>query len=85
MIERNGGEYPRGRSQSSAYRDLVWTVATASDESLDLIGQTSQTLESIDVNLAELGSDKTKIVSAQVYISNINDKSAMDEVWVVYR
>jgi enamine deaminase RidA (YjgF/YER057c/UK114 family) len=59
----------------------VWTVATASDESLDLTGQTSQTLNSIDINLAELGSNKTKIVSAQVYISTIADKPDMDKVW----
>ncbi len=80
MIERIMGSYP-GRTKSTAYKDLVWTVATASDESLDLAGQTSQTLNIIEENLAELGSDKTKIVSAQVYISNMVDKSDMDEVW----
>ena len=81
MIERIGGMYPPGRSKSTSYKDLVWTVATASDESLDLAGQTSQTLSTIEGNLTELGSDKTKIVSAQVYISNMGDKSVMDEVW----
>ncbi len=81
MIERIKGESPPGRSQSTSYKDLVWTVATASDESLDLAGQTFQTLNSIEVSLVELGSDKTKIVSAQVYISNIDDKPVMDKVW----
>lgn len=59
----------------------MWTVANASDESLDLAGQTSQALSILESNLAELGSDKTKIVSAQIYISNMDDKSIMDEVW----
>ncbi len=81
MIQRIGGTYPPSRSKSSSYKDLVWTVATASDESLDLTGQTSQTLNNVEANLAELGSDKTKIVSAQVFISNIGDKSVMDKVW----
>jgi enamine deaminase RidA (YjgF/YER057c/UK114 family) len=81
MIERIGGMYPPGRSKSTGYKDLVWTVATASDEDLDLTGQTSQTLDSIEANLVELGSDKTRIVSAQVYISNIDDKPVMDKVW----
>ena len=81
MIERIRGNSPPGRSKSTSYRDLVWTVATASDESLDLVGQTLQTLSIIEDNLVELGSDKTKIVSAQVYISNMDDKSVMDEVW----
>ena len=80
MIERTRGAYP-GRNKSTAYKDLVWTVATASDESLDLAGQTAQTLTVIEGNLAELGSDKTRIVSAQVYISTMADKSGMDKVW----
>ena len=81
MIERIGSVYPPGRSKSTSYKDLVWTVASAADESLDLAGQTSQTLDSIEANLAELGSNKTRIVSAQVYISNIDDKPVMDKVW----
>ena len=80
MIERIRGAYI-GRNKSAGYKDLVWTVATASDENLDLAGQTSQTLSVIESNLAELGSDKTRIVSAQVYIANINDKPVMDKVW----
>ena len=81
MIERIRGSQSPGRSQSTSYKDLVWTVAAASDESLNLVGQTLQTLSTIEDNLIELGSDKTKIVSAQVYISNMDDKSVMDEVW----
>ena len=80
MIERIRGAYT-GRNKSSGYKDLVWTVATASDEGLDLAEQTSQTLSMIEANLIELGSDKTGIVSAQVYISNIDDKPVMDKVW----
>jgi enamine deaminase RidA (YjgF/YER057c/UK114 family) len=80
MIERIKGA-SLGRNKSTAYKDLVWTVATASDENLDLAGQTSQTLSTIESNLTELGSDKTRIVSAQVYISNMAEKPAMDEVW----
>jgi len=80
MIERIRGT-SRGRNTSTAYKDLVWTVATALDESLDLVGQTSQTLSMIESNLTELGSDRSRMVSAQVYLANIADKYAMDEVW----
>lgn len=80
MIERKNGIY-NGRNKSSAYKDLVWTVATSSDTSLDIQGQTKLTLDTIQNNLVELGSDKTKIVSAQVYIANMNSKSSMDIVW----
>ena len=81
MIERLRGDSPPGRSQSSGYKDLVWTVATASDESLDLRGQTLQALCSLERNLADLGSDKVKIISAYVFIADINEKPIMDDVW----
>lgn len=80
MIERRRGIY-NGRNKSSAYKDLVWTVATSSDTSLDIKGQTQLTLDTIQNNLVELGSDKTKIVSAQVYIADMNSKQEMDSVW----
>ncbi|EMK3512079.1 RidA family protein [Vibrio parahaemolyticus] len=80
MIERKRGIY-QGRNKSSAYKDLVWTVATSSDTTLDIVGQTKLTLEMIERNLEELGSDKTQIVSAQVFIANMLDKPKMDNVW----
>lgn len=80
MIERKPGIYA-GRSKSSAYKDLVWTVATSPDTSVGIEEQTQLTLETIEQNLLELGSDKTKIVSAQVYIANMSDKQQMDTIW----
>ncbi|EDL70475.1 RidA family protein [Vibrio campbellii] len=80
MIERKRGIY-QGRNKSSAYKDLVWTVATSSDTTLGIVEQTELTLRTIADNLRELGSDKTRIVSAQVYIANMKDKPLMDEVW----
>jgi len=80
MIERKPGIYD-GRNKSSAYKDLVWTVATSSDTSVGIEKQTLLTLEKIQENLIELGSDKTRIVSAQVYIANMLDKPLMDDVW----
>ncbi|WP_194435118.1 RidA family protein [Vibrio fluminensis] len=80
MIERKRGIY-QGRNKSSAYKDLVWTVATASDTTLDIVGQTKLTLKTIEQNLVELGSNKTRIVSAQVFIANMQDKPEMDKLW----
>lgn len=81
MIERMSGDSPYGRSQSSAYKDLVWTVSTASDEELDLSGQTTQALATLERNLIALGSAKSRIISANVFIADIGDKPLMDEVW----
>ncbi|GGM29017.1 RidA family protein [Pseudomonas asuensis] len=79
-IERVRGIY-NGRNRSSAYKDLVWTVATASDTALDMRDQTLQTLATIEQNLTDLGSSKQHIVSAQVYIANMQDKPLMDSIW----
>ncbi len=80
MIERRRGIY-EGRNKSSAYKDLVWTVATSSDTSLPIEGQTRLTLETIENNLLELGSDKSRIVSAIVYLVDIREKPKMDAIW----
>ena len=80
MIERKRGVFD-GRNKSSAYKDLVWTVATSSDTSLSIEKQTQLTLDTIQANLLELGSDKTRIVSAQVYLANMADKAIMDRIW----
>lgn len=80
MIERKRGLY-QGRNKSSAYKDMVWTVATSADTTLDIAGQTRMTLQTIEANLQELGSDKTRIISVQVYIAKMSDKKVMDALW----
>ena len=81
MIERQRGGAPVGRSQSSAYKDLVWSVSTAKDEHLDLAGQTAQALTALEHDLKALGYNKESIISAQVFIADINEKPTMDEIW----
>ena len=81
MIERIKGTCA-GRCTSTAYKDLVFTVTTATDENLDIEGQTSQALAILDHSLSELGSDKQRILSAQVFLAKIEDKPAMDQMWV---
>lgn len=80
MIERHRGVYT-GRNRATAYKDLVWTVATAQDDSLNLADQTRKSLEILEKNLVDAGSNKQNIVSAVVYITDINAKKEMDDVW----
>ncbi|MEM7195159.1 MAG: RidA family protein [Pseudomonadota bacterium] len=81
VIHRVRGGAPTGRSVSSAYKDLVWVVATATNESLDIVDQTKQALANLDNDLREQHSDKSRIVSAQIFLADIEDKPMMDEVW----
>lgn len=47
----------------------------------DAVSQTTQILDAIDHLLAEVGSDKTRILSVTVYLASMDDFEAMNEVW----
>lgn len=79
-IERFAGD-ARGRSRAVAHEGRIYTVATAADTSQDLAGQTEQTLAAIDRNLADCGADRTRILSATVYLVDITRKAEMDAAW----
>jgi enamine deaminase RidA (YjgF/YER057c/UK114 family) len=70
-----------GRNRGSIYRDLVWTVATATDREQGVGGQTQQCLAALDKSLTLAGSDRTRILSAQIFLADMSHKSEMDEVW----
>ncbi|WP_299599696.1 Rid family hydrolase [uncultured Microbulbifer sp.] len=80
MIERVAGIY-KGRNKSSTYKDLVFSVATSPNTDVGTKEQTRQALGVISENLKELGSSKENILSAQVFIARMNEKSQMDEAW----
>lgn len=54
----------------------------ASDTSLDIRGQTKQTLDIIDRFLADAGTDKSHIMSVTIYLKDIEkDYAAFNEIW----
>jgi enamine deaminase RidA (YjgF/YER057c/UK114 family) len=53
----------------------------AEDATQDVAGQTRQVLAAIDRLLAEAGSDKTRILQAKIFLSEIADFAAMNSVW----
>ncbi len=53
----------------------------ADDPSADVKGQTQQILKRIDALLATCGSDKTKLLSAQIWLTDIGNRPAMNEAW----
>lgn len=71
-----------GRSHGSAFRDLVTAVAVDPSSAPSMAEQTRNTLAQLDRVLSELGSDKTRIVQATVYVTDIGKKPEMDAEWV---
>ena len=51
------------------------------DTSLDITGQVKQALAEIDSLLAKGSSEKTKILTATIWLADISDFAAMNKVW----
>jgi len=69
-------------SEAVAFGNLVFLSGeVAEDRSQDVAGQTRQILASIDETLAKAGTDKTKILKANIWLANIKDFNAMNAVW----
>jgi enamine deaminase RidA (YjgF/YER057c/UK114 family) len=79
-IERHAGSAV-GRNRAVAYDGLVFTVATAADPAAGIAEQTRRTLAALERNLLDAGSDRTRILSATVYLTDIGNKAQMDAVW----
>jgi enamine deaminase RidA (YjgF/YER057c/UK114 family) len=79
-IERWAGSAP-GRSRVVRHAGTVYTVATARDKAPSVGRQTADALAVIDRNLAEAGTDKSQLLSATVYITDMAHKPEMDAVW----
>jgi enamine deaminase RidA (YjgF/YER057c/UK114 family) len=54
---------------------------TADDETLDMAGQTRQVLTKIDQYLDVAGTDKSKLLSATIFVTDLSQKPQMDAEW----
>jgi enamine deaminase RidA (YjgF/YER057c/UK114 family) len=81
MISRFPGLTPT-RSRAVVHDGLVFTVAVAPDPvTSSMYEQTVKALARIDESLALCGSDKSKILSAIVYITDVKRKGEMNRAW----
>jgi enamine deaminase RidA (YjgF/YER057c/UK114 family) len=62
-------------------RTVYLAGQVADDPSQDVRGQTRQVLASIDRLLDESGADKTRILSATIYLADIGTFAQMNSVW----
>jgi enamine deaminase RidA (YjgF/YER057c/UK114 family) len=81
MITRFPGLTPT-RSRAVATDDLVFTVAVAPDPvAPSVYEQGRQVLARIDESLALCGSDKSKILSAIIYLADVTQKGELNRAW----
>ncbi len=74
---------PEGRlSGAVVHGDTVYLAGqVADDTSLDAEGQTADILRQIDALLAEAGTDKSRLLSVQIFIADMADFAAMNRAW----
>ncbi len=69
-------------SKAVIHGDRVLTAGiVAGDPSADVQGQTRQILQSIEALLKEAGSDKSKILTATIWLADISNFEQMNQVW----
>ena len=69
-------------SEIAVHHGTVYLAGqVAGDASQDIRGQTAQVLAAIDRLLHEAGTDKAHILRAQIYLADMADFAAMNEVW----
>ena len=69
-------------SEMAVHNGTIYLAGqVAEDASQDISGQTRQILAAIDKLLAEVGCDKTKILSTTIYIADMADFAGMNAAW----
>ncbi|HXD05990.1 MAG TPA: RidA family protein [Burkholderiaceae bacterium] len=53
----------------------------ADDATQDAAGQTRQVLAAVDALLARAGTDKSRVLMAQIFLADLSDFAAMNAVW----
>ena len=75
------------RSRASVYGDLVFLAGqVADDKDGDIAKQTREALAKVDDMLSRAGTDKSRLLSVQIWLKTMDDFAAMNAVydaWVV--
>ncbi len=79
MIERHHTG-PR-MSQIVKHGDTIYLAGQVGTAGASLADQTRDCLGKVDALLAEVGSSKEKILQATVWLADMKDFAAMNEVW----
>ena len=69
-------------SEIAIHNGVVYLAGQVpNDDSLDIKGQSREVFANIDAALAKAGSDKSKILSAQVFITDLANFGAFNSEW----
>lgn len=68
-------------SEAVCYNGIVWLAGQVGNPGDSVEAQTKTCLAEVDRILAEAGTDKTRILSAQIWLADISTFAEMNKVW----
>ena len=68
-------------SEAVCYNGIAWLAGQVGQPGSSVADQTRQCLAEVDRILAEAGTDKTRILSAQIWLADISTFAEMNAVW----
>ncbi|MFN3992349.1 MAG: RidA family protein [Tabrizicola flagellatus] len=74
------GTGPR-MSEAVAYNGILWVAGQLGEPRGSVADQTAQALAEVDRILAEAGTDKTRILSVQIWLADMATFAEMNSVW----
>lgn len=81
-IKRIGpSRYSNTRSRSVTYNGVVTTVATSTEKPRSLYEQAKGAFANLDKQLAEAGTDKSRVLMVMIYVTEIDNKPEFNRAW----
>ncbi|MCB2017102.1 MAG: RidA family protein [Hydrogenophaga sp.] len=69
-------------SEAAVFQGVVYLAGMVPEcEATDIRSQTADVLAQVEQRLKEAGSDKSRMLRVQIYLSDIREIGAMNEVW----
>lgn len=68
-------------SEAVSFNGLAWLAGQVAAPGKSVTEQTEGALAEVDRILSELGTDKTRILSAQIWLADMADFAEMNAVW----
>lgn len=70
-------------SEAVIYNGIVYSAGVVADKTMgkSVLEQTKEVLQQIDDLLAGVGSHKTKILKANIWLADISTRAQMNEAW----
>ena len=81
IVRIGPSRYSPTRSRCIVHNGVATTVATATVKAPSLYEQTLDALANIDRQLAEGGTDKSRILTVMVYVTDIAGKPELNRAW----